>query len=72
MKKMRCGECGKKDMEYTNAKGRSFPYMQYDKVELTVDCDLMTCPHCDNIGMWMDDCERLDAAIEASLTRALG
>jgi hypothetical protein len=69
---VRCGECGSKEVYMKNAIDRGFAYKQYDKVILTVDCELWTCSMCDNIISGPGDAKRLDQAIEDSLTRALG
>lgn len=65
---IRCGNCGTKGMKYKDAIGRGFPYKQYQKVILTVSCDLLTCEKCGEIGTTMDDCKRIDDAIERTLS----
>lgn len=69
MRKIRCGECGKKELKMLSAKGKKFPYKMYPSVELSVDIDFLTCIHCDNIILRPNDCKRLDEAIEKSLSK---
>ena len=66
---MRCGNCGSQIIALRNAKGRGFPYMEYDNVILTVDIDLHTCLECGNIVLLSSDCIKLDNAIEKTLKR---
>jgi len=66
---MRCGECGCKELVVKSAIGKGFAYMQYPKVILTVDLDLLSCTKCDNVILKSGDFKNLDKAIEDSLDK---
>lgn len=68
MRFKRCYSCGEKDsIRLQNAKGKYFPYKQYELVKLRVDLFLLTCYNCDEMVLCYGDAEKLDKAIEESL-----
>lgn len=69
IEKLRCGECGEKQLELKNVKGQSFSYKSYSSVKIIVDCYIPECRKCGNhvLRGWSQDCKRIDCAIEQSL-----
>jgi hypothetical protein len=64
---LRCGECGDKDLEMMNWKGRKIPYMQYEWVQIALDFYTLGCPACGNLTLRSSECAALDKIIEESL-----
>jgi hypothetical protein len=65
-----CMECGSRHHERMSIKGRCFPYKSYKGVRILIDMKFVTCVNCGNIVLFNGDCERLDKAIEQSLSRS--
>lgn len=57
---MRCGRCGSKEIEFKNAKGKTFPYLDLENVELKEDLSVRTCTKCDNTIFSSKDIIELD------------
>ena len=69
IKKLRCGECGSRNIKPTNVKGSFFPHKQYSKVLLTVDLVLNVCVDCDNQIHIGGDGVKIDIALEESISQ---
>lgn len=66
--KIRCGECGNRDLERRNMKGvLKTPWKDFPTVYLTKDLELWHCPRCGNTPYEGHDPERVDEAVEASV-----
>ena len=67
MRNFRCGECGSKNIQLKNAKGRRFAYKALADLELIYDLDLPTCMDCDNYILTHEYIVKLDEDLEKSL-----
>lgn len=67
--KLRCGECGSRNIKLSNVKGRVFPYKQYSKVKLAVDLFLNVCLDCNNYIELGSDSRKIDEALKESLNQ---
>lgn len=61
---MRCGECGSRNAERQNAKGKTFPHRTHSHLELIYDLYLETCTDCGNIMMRLIDAKLLSLALD--------
>jgi hypothetical protein len=67
MKSKRCGECGEFGMEYRDSTG-PFPWRDFRRVVLKEPIQVLTCPKCANTGSLPGDAQKLDRAIEVTIT----
>jgi hypothetical protein len=66
---MRCGECGSKDIELKDVRGRTFPFKELAPVECLLPLKLHVCNQCSNIIVRADDVDKIDKALEESLRK---
>lgn len=68
-----CCECGKRDMEYANVKGKDWFSGEHNtSVTILTDLYLQTCPHCGNIAIRSDELIKIDEAIRDSIKLTKG
>lgn len=63
MKALRCGECGSKEIEKRNQKGKDFPWKDYPSVFLSKDYEVLQCKICRNLILSDSDVKRLNEVI---------
>lgn len=65
-----CGQCGKREMVYKNAKGSTdFAYKDFPSVKMEADLELLICDNCGNIGIMANETQKVDEALVFSIKK---
>lgn len=68
MKIKRCGNCGSKEVQLKNQKGRPFPWKDYPAVFLSKRMEFLECDLCHELILSERDTEVLDKALRESIS----
>lgn len=65
--KLRCGQCGKREMYMSSLKGRSMPWLNIPSLTLTRDFEAPVCQSCGNWALLPGQAKELDRALTLTL-----